>query len=187
MRFHPRLAARGLCPACGRKSGPGRRSRTGRPSCGGRWHNGQTQFCLPANLRFALWKYERAGCVSGKCLYVVLKTVARGRSMARDRFWAVRRCYATLQSADKACKRKNCPEKKESRGQFLLPASAALAVCGHLRSGKFPCLQVCFLGLQAFAAPWQSVDFVDILGVAMQRFLKPRQNESLAYIRFQRA
>ena len=46
----------------------------------------------------------------------------------------------TAQSADEACKRENCPEKKENRGQFLLPASAALVVCGHLRSGKIPCL-----------------------------------------------
>ncbi len=42
------------------------------------------------------------------------------------------------QSADKASKRKNCPDKEENRGQFLLSASAALAVCG-------PCIQVRFL------------------------------------------
>ncbi len=65
------------------------------------------------------------------------------------------------QSADRAGKRKNCPDKKEKRGQFSLSASAALAVCGHLRSGKFPCLQVCFRGLQAFSSLWQSVDFVN--------------------------
>ena len=67
------------------------------------------------------------------------------------------------QSADKVCKRENCPEKKENRGRFLLSASAAHAVCDHLRSGKIPCLQVCFLGLQAFSSLWQSVDFVNIL------------------------
>ncbi len=39
----------------------------------------------------------------------------------------------------------------------MLPASAALAVRGHLRSGKFPCLQVCLLVLQAFSSLCQSV------------------------------
>ena len=61
------------------------------------------------------------------------------------------------QGAGKACKRKNCPEKKEPRGQFMLSASVAHAVCSHLRSGKFPCLQICFQGLQAFSSLWQSV------------------------------
>ena len=74
------------------------------------------------------------------------------------------RVEARSQSADKVCKRKNYPEKKENRGQFLLPASAALAACVHLRSGKFPCLQVCFLGLQAFSLLCQSADFVNIAG-----------------------
>ena len=51
-------------------------------------------------------------------------------------------------------------------GQFLLSASAAHAVCSHLRSGKISCLQVCLLGLQVFSSPWQSVDFVNILSFA---------------------
>ena len=45
----------------------------------------------------------------------------------------------------------------------MLPASAALASCGHLRLCKLPWMQVCFLGLQAFSTLWQSVDFVNIL------------------------
>ena len=43
----------------------------------------------------------------------------------------------------------------------MLSASASLGACGHLRPCKFPCLQVCFLVLQAFASLWQSVDFVN--------------------------
>ena len=48
----------------------------------------------------------------------------------------------------------------------MLSASAAHAVCSHLRSGKISCLQVCLLGLQVFSSPWQSVDFVNILSFA---------------------
>ena len=77
-----------------------------------------------------------------------------------------RAAYRDHQSADKARKRKNCPKKKENRGQFLFSAAAALAACGHLRPCKIPCLQVRFLGLQAFSSLWQSVDFGNILRAA---------------------
>ena len=77
-----------------------------------------------------------------------------------------RAAYRDHQSADKARKRKNCPDKRKNQWQFLLPASAALAACGHLRPCKIPCLQVCFLGLQAFSSLWQSVDFGNILRAA---------------------
>ena len=46
----------------------------------------------------------------------------------------------------------------------MLPASAKLASCGHLRLCKLPWMQVGFLGLRAFSSLCQSVDFVNILG-----------------------
>ena len=51
----------------------------------------------------------------------------------------------------------------KNQRRFLLPASAALASCGHLRLCKLPWMQVCFLGLRAFSTLCQSVDFVNIL------------------------
>ena len=62
----------------------------------------------------------------------------------------------------------------------MLPASAALADCGHLRLSKLPCLPVCFLVLKAFSSRWQSVDFVNILrriGTCPSAFCRPDAGE----------
>ena len=53
----------------------------------------------------------------------------------------------------------------------MLPASAALAVCGHLHSGKLSCLQACFSAVQAFSSLWQSDGFVNILNPRSKRGL----------------
>ena len=73
----------------------------------------------------------------------------------------------------------------------MLPASAALASCGHLRLCKLPWMQVCFLGLRAFSTLWQSVDFVNILGeractappFAIFRGCAARAEKALAFFR----
>ena len=73
----------------------------------------------------------------------------------------------------------------------MLPASASLASCGHLRPCKLPWMQVCFLGLRAFSTLWQSVDFVNILGeractappFAIFRGCAARAEKALAFFR----
>ena len=63
---------------------------------------------------------------------------------------------------------------KPANAQIALLKEKSEAICASgvsctcslqsLTSCKLPCLQVCFLVLQAFSSLWQSVDFVNILG-----------------------
>ena len=82
---------------------------------------------------------EKSFCTALQCSCVFVCQAGKGCQWvlsATTLFFAQNGCRRPLQSADKACKRKNYPEKKENRWQFSLPASVAHAVCGHLRSGK---------------------------------------------------
>ena len=84
--------------------------------------------------------YNVHACLSAKragCQWVLSATTL---------FFAQNGCRRPLQSADKACKRKNCPEKKENRWQFSLPASVAHAVLRSLTFRQEP--------LPASLLPW---------------------------------
>ncbi len=77
------------------------------------------------------------------------------------------------QSADKVCKRENCPDKEENRGQISLPAAA------HLQSAV-TYVQVNSLALQAFSSLWRSVDFVNILSLPSRKVFGRRRGSILA-------